>query len=50
MKIFFLFVAVGLFLSTATGIYMAYRYSRSRLLITGLLLAGIVLPLLLLPF
>ena len=50
MKIFFLLVAVGLFLSTLTGIYMAYRYSRSRLLITGLLLAGAVLPLLLLPF
>ena len=50
MKIFFLFVAVGLFLSTLTGIYMAYRYSRSRLLITGLLLAGMILPLLLLPF
>ena len=50
MKLFFLLVAVGLFLSTLTGIYMAYRYSRGRLVITGLLLAGIVLPLLLLPF
>jgi len=49
MKIFFLLVSVGLFLSTLTGIYMAYRYSRSRLFITGLLLAGVVLPLLLLP-
>ena len=50
MKIFFLLVAAGLFLSTLTGIYMAYLYSRSRLLITGLLLAGVILPLLLLPF
>jgi len=50
MKIFFLLIAVGLFLSTLTGIYMAYRYSRSRLIITGVLLAGVVLPLLLLPF
>ena len=50
MKIFFLLIAVGLFLSTLTGIYMAYRYSRSRLLISGLLLAGAILPLLLLPF
>jgi hypothetical protein len=50
MKVFFLLVAVGLFLSTVTGIYMAYRYSRGRLLITGLLLAGTILPLLLLPF
>lgn len=50
MKLFFLLVSIGLFLSTLTGIYMAYRYSRGRLLISGLLLAGIVLPLLLLPF
>ena len=50
MKFFFLLVAVGLFLSTLTGLYMAYRYSRGRLLITGLLLAGVILPLLLLPF
>jgi hypothetical protein len=49
MKIFFLVVSVGLFLSTLTGIYMAYRYSRRRLLISGLLAAGVVLPLLLLP-
>jgi hypothetical protein len=50
MKIFFLLVSVGLFLSTVTGIYMAYRYSRGKLLISGLLAAGIVIPLLLLPF
>ena len=50
MKIFFLLVSVGLFLSTLTGIYMAYRYTRNRLVISGLLLAGIILPLLLLPF
>jgi hypothetical protein len=50
MKIFFLLVAIGLFTSTATGIYMAYKYSRRRLVITGLLVAGVVIPLLLLPF
>ena len=50
MKIFFLFVSIGLFVSTVTGIYMSYRYSRNPLLITGLLLAGIALPLLLLQF
>ena len=50
MKIFFLLVSVGLFLSTVTGIYMAYRYSHGKLLISGLLAAGIVIPLLLLPF
>jgi hypothetical protein len=50
MKIFFLIVAVGLFLSTLTGIYMAYRYARSPLLISGVLAAGIAIPLILLPF
>jgi hypothetical protein len=49
MKIFFLLVSLGLFLSTLTGLYMAYRYSRGRLLITGLLFAGVILPLLMLP-
>ena len=50
MKIFFLLVSVGLLTSTLTGIYMAYKYIHSKLVITGLLLAGIVIPLLLLPF
>ena len=50
LKSFFLLVAIGLFTSTGTGIYMAYKYERSKLLVTGLLLAGIVVPLLLLPF
>jgi hypothetical protein len=50
MKIFFLLVGIGLFLSTITGIYMAYKYNQSKLLVTGLLLAGAVIPLLLLPF
>jgi hypothetical protein len=50
MKIFFLIVSIGLFLSTLTGIYMAYKFNRSKVLITGLLLAGIIVPLLLLPF
>jgi hypothetical protein len=50
MKIFFLLVAVGLFTSTLTGIYMAYRYKRNGWLISGLLVAGVVAPLVLLPF
>jgi hypothetical protein len=50
MKIFFLLVAVGLFISTLTGIYMSYKYTRSKLVITGLLLAGIAIPMLLLSF
>jgi uncharacterized iron-regulated membrane protein len=50
MKIFFLLVALGLFSSTVTGIYMAYRFGRNKWVVTGLLVAGIVVPLLLLPF
>ena len=49
-KIFFLLVSLGLFTSTLTGIYMAYKFNRSKLVVTGLLLAGVALPLLLLPF
>ena len=50
MKIFFLLVSIGLFSSTLTGLYMAYKFNNNKLVITALLLAGIVLPLLLLPF
>lgn len=50
LKIFFLIVAVGLFTSTLTGIYMAYKYNSNRLVVTLLLIAGAVLPVVLLPF
>jgi hypothetical protein len=50
MKIFFLLVSIGLFVSTLTGVYMTYKYNRSKLVITGLLFAGVVVPLVLLPF
>lgn len=50
MKIFFLLVAVSLALSTLTGVYMSYKYSRGWWQLTGLLAAGLVVPLLLLPF
>jgi hypothetical protein len=50
MKIFFLLVAIGLFTSTLTGIYMSYKFMRNRLVVTALLIAGIIIPLLLLPF
>ncbi len=50
LKIFFLVASLGLFTSTFTGIYMAYRYDRNKLLVTGLLVAGVVVPLVLLPF
>jgi hypothetical protein len=47
LKIFFLLVAIGLFLSTLTGLYMSYKYIRNRTLITAILLAGIILPIVL---
>jgi hypothetical protein len=50
MKIFFLLVAVSLLISTMTGLYMSYKYVRNRLVVTGLLIAGVVVPLLLLLF
>jgi hypothetical protein len=50
MKIFFLLVSVSLILSTLTGVYMSYRYDRSWRVLTGLLVAGLVAPLFLLPF
>jgi len=50
MKIFFALVAVSLCLSTLTGLYMAYRYSRKPVLVTSILVAGVVVPLLLLLF
>jgi hypothetical protein len=50
MKAFFLLVSLGLFVSTLTGIYMSYKYGGSKIVVTVLLLAGIVVPLALLPF
>ena len=48
LKLFFLLVSIGLAISTLSGIYMSYRYARNRRLITALLLAGVVVPLVLL--
>lgn len=50
MKLFFLTVAVGLFTSTFTGIYMAFKYSRSKVLVIGSLVAGLAVPVLLMRF
>jgi hypothetical protein len=44
LKIFFLIVSIGLFLSTVTGIYMSYKYMRNRILVTALLILGAVIP------
>ena len=48
LKIFFVLVSLGLFTSTVTGIYMSYKYDRNKILLTVVLLAGLVIPLLLL--
>jgi hypothetical protein len=47
LKCFFLLVAIGLFTSTLSGLYMSYKYIRNRALITVILLAGIIFPVLL---
>jgi len=47
LKIFFLLVSIGLFVSTISGIYMSYKYIRNRALITAILIAGVILPILL---
>jgi len=50
MKTFFALVALGLFISVLSGLYMAWRYSRKPALFGTILGAGIVVPLLLLLF
>jgi hypothetical protein len=44
LKIFFLVVSIGLFTSTITGLYMSYKYSRNKVLLAILFIAGIVVP------
>lgn len=50
LKVFFVVVALGLFSSTLTGIFMAYRYGGSKVVVTVLLVAGTIVPLVLLKF
>jgi hypothetical protein len=47
LKYFFLLVSIGLFTSTFSGLYMSYKFIRNRKLITSLLLAGTIVPVLL---
>jgi hypothetical protein len=44
LKCFFLATAVGLVFSTLLGIYMAFKFNRSRALVWGLLLLGTAIP------
>lgn len=45
LKWFFLAMAVGLISSTLLGIYMAFKFNRSRALVWGMLIAGTAIPL-----
>lgn len=47
MKIFFALVALSLMLSTLTGLYMAYRFTRHGKRMAMVFLAGIIVPLVL---
>jgi hypothetical protein len=50
MKIFFVLVALSLLLSTLTGIYMGWRYTRDRRRYGATLAAGVLVPAMLLLF
>jgi hypothetical protein len=45
LRIFFLVVGLSLSASTASGLYLAWKYRRNRVVIAVLLLAGILAPL-----
>lgn len=47
LKIFFALVSLGLLISTLSGLYMAYKYTRHAARITAILLAGILVPIVL---
>ncbi|HXC94205.1 MAG TPA: hypothetical protein VNU92_00830 [Edaphobacter sp.] len=49
MKIFFAATALSLVISTCTGLFMSWKYSRRKAMVVGMFLAGITCPLLL-PF
>jgi hypothetical protein len=50
MKIFFVLVSLGLASSTLSGLFMSYKYNRGGFVVTGLLVAGVLVPVLLLAF
>jgi len=50
LKLFFGLVAIGLFTSTLTGLYMAWKYTRNKALVAAVFVAGAIIPLLCLPF
>lgn len=48
LKWFFLVVSLGLIVSTCLGLWLGLRFARNRRLAWGLLIAGVVIPILLL--
>lgn len=48
MKVFFGLTALGLVVSTCTGLWMAWKYTRSRAKVAAVFFAGVVIPVLLL--
>ena len=48
MRVFFVLVAFGLLVSTVSGVYMSYVYTRNKRLVSVALVAGVVVPVLLL--
>lgn len=44
LKWFFLAMFIGLTATTLPGIYMAFEYNRSRVIVSGLLIAGFAMP------
>jgi len=50
LRVFFLIVGLSLFVSTASGLYLAWKYRRDRVILAVLLLAGILVPIALMQF
>jgi hypothetical protein len=44
LKWFFLATSIGLVFTTVLGIYMAFKYNRSRILVWSMLFAGTAIP------
>ncbi|MDO1527834.1 PepSY domain-containing protein [Fulvimonas sp. R45] len=47
LKLFSALVALGLLLSTLSGVYMAYRYTRNKRLVSLALAGGVLVPVML---
>ena len=48
MKVFFGLTALGLVVSTSTGLLMAWKYTRNRVTVAAVFLAGVAIPMFLL--